>query len=279
MFLILKLNLKIQILPTQMANYKTCSLISWLNKRFWCSKLKRDSNKNFIIFTKVLFLLSQFRIPIPNHPLLFWKTFRFIESDTSPKPSSSNANHITLRNGKEVEGPSQPLVVEENSESNSEPNSPSTIPSSSKNPIPFPEALNKRRGKPQPDFKEIQELFEKIQFHLPLLKDLEHIPTYARYLKKIYTHSRKPRTCKSKRPITHTISSFINLPPKKTDPGAPIVTCKLVTLNLQILSWMMEPQSTFFLRLFIKALLSDLWFLPTWTFTWQTRQLRNQGAI
>ena len=92
--------------------------------------------------------------------------------------------------------------------------------------IPFPEALKERKKKIVNDTHEIEDILQNVVIEIPLFKALEQIPSYAKFMKKKCTPTRRSKNSKGKEngkiPTVHTIRV---IPNKKSDPGAPIVSC------------------------------------------------------
>jgi hypothetical protein len=61
-------------------------------------------------------------------------------------------------------------------------------------PTPFPEALRRKGKKSSLPDQELEAFFQNIIIHIPLLKALEQVPMYAKYLKEKCTPKRKPRS-------------------------------------------------------------------------------------
>ena len=60
---------------------------------------------------------------------------------------------------------------------------------------------------------------------IPLVDTLQHIPSYAKFLKGLCTPKRKPINIH----MSETVSSImlITLPRKRRDPGAPMISCEI----------------------------------------------------
>ena len=65
-----------------------------------------------------------------------------------------------------------------------------------------------------------------MHINLPLLDAIQHIPTYAKFLKELYTQKREPRTTKRVMLSKNVSAILLNeLPQKMKDPGAPFISC------------------------------------------------------
>ena len=87
------------------------------------------------------------------------------------------------------------IVVEQDSSSNdeeervrAEPN-----PNTYKPPIPYPQALRKLKAKVSESDDHLLEAFQKVTITIPLVDAIKHIPSYAKFLKGIYTPHRSSR--------------------------------------------------------------------------------------
>ncbi|XP_058189217.1 uncharacterized protein LOC131306808 [Rhododendron vialii] len=154
---------------------------------------------------------------------------------------------MTLRNKREVEtqpakakskehlAPSDPDDFGELSSQSKEgtlpvtPASPTSVSAGPKVPpyepkAPFPSCLDapfpflKKRA----SMEDILEVFKQVKVNIPLLDAIKQVPTYAKFLKDLYTQKRKSRTNVSKKVIlTKQVSSIFqsDAPPKLQDPG------------------------------------------------------------
>ena len=70
---------------------------------------------------------------------------------------------------------------------------------------------------------------KNVVIEIPLFKALEQIPSYAKFMKKMCTPTRRGKNNKGKEngkvPTVHKVGVLPNFPIKKTDPSAPIVSC------------------------------------------------------
>jgi hypothetical protein len=92
--------------------------------------------------------------------------------------------------------------------------------------VPYPERLQapKKGGKKE----DILEVFKQVQINIPFLDAIQHIPSYAKFLKDLITVKRKTNVPK-KAFMTEQISSILQckLPIKYKDFGYPTITCMI----------------------------------------------------
>ncbi|GAV67398.1 gag-asp_proteas domain-containing protein [Cephalotus follicularis] len=80
---------------------------------------------------------------------------------------------------------------------------------------------------------EMLELFKQVQINLSLLDAIQQVPIYSKFLKDLCTTKRKLKTYIPKTAhLTEQVSAvlFNKFPPKLTDPGAPLISCKVGNL-------------------------------------------------
>ena len=96
-------------------------------------------------------------------------------------------------------------------------------PSDYQPPIPFPEALKSSRPLVQSN-KLIEALKETI-INIPLEEAIKYIPSFSKYVKELCTSHRRPTRIK----LSESVSSILlnEIPQKKKDPGAPLITCDI----------------------------------------------------
>ena len=120
---------------------------------------------------------------------------------SQPEPNPKNVSVMTLRNGKEVEGPkatnlkskSEEEIEKEMEEERHIRGNPvvtliPSIPIKSNLP-PFPCWLTKTKKAEKE--KEILDVFRKVEINIPLLEAIKQVPKYAKFLKELCTHKRK----------------------------------------------------------------------------------------
>ena len=91
--------------------------------------------------------------------------------------------------------------------------------------MPYPQALNRPKAKTNETYDNLLDVFMKVTITIPLIDDIKHIPSYAKFLKGICTPRRNPRRIQ----LSETVSSIMMnaLPIKKRDPGAPMIMSKI----------------------------------------------------
>ena len=171
-----------------------------------------------------------------------------------------NVSAITLRTGKQVQGPEgvqedeDKKKEEEQVDDNGGPNEPSPettteksrlvpLNSSSKNssssyspPPPYPNRLKPRNKKMEELDQEILNIFKKVEINIPLLDAVKQIPKYAKFLKEICTNRRRFRdkeVVNLGRNVSSLIKKNIEIPRKCKDPGMFLF---LVLLEIQSLT-------------------------------------------
>ena len=87
-------------------------------------------------------------------------------------------------------------------------------------PVPYPQALNRPKAKTSESDDHLLEAFKKVTIILPLIDDIKHIPSHAKFLKGICIPHRNPRRIQ----LSEMVSSIMmnSLPIKKRDPRASI---------------------------------------------------------
>ncbi|XP_027157077.1 uncharacterized protein LOC113758414, partial [Coffea eugenioides] len=137
---------------------------------------------------------------------------------------------MTLRSGKEVQGP-EPVIpkdkdeeriekeLEEEGTDNKNAKVPSNpIPTTKTNPPPFPSRLEK--PKKQDKEKEVLEIFRKVEINIPLLDAIKQVPRYAKFLRDLCAN-RKRLKGDERVIVGENVSAILQrkLPPKCGDPG------------------------------------------------------------
>ncbi|XP_051130793.1 uncharacterized protein LOC127251225 [Andrographis paniculata] len=152
-----------------------------------------------------------------------------------PEQNPKNISAITLRSGKELEGP-PPISKEQNEDQIKmeiekqvelhEKVLPNSVPPTETKSAPFldrlkkPQKANKR--------KEMMEIFKKVELSIPLLEAINQIPKYAKFLKELCTNKIKLRG--DEHIIAGENVSVVikrNVPPKTGDPGMFSIPCKI----------------------------------------------------
>nr|XP_027100447.1 uncharacterized protein LOC113719442 [Coffea arabica] len=157
---------------------------------------------------------------------------------SQPEVNLRNVSAMTLRSGKEVEGPkvtnlkkkSEDEIEKEIEEEGRIRGGPEvtltpSIPVKSNLP-PFPCRLVKTK-KAEKD-KEILDVFRKVEINIPLLEAIKQGPKYAKFLKDLCTHKRKLRG-DERVVVGENVSSMLQrkLPPKCGDLGMFTIPCKI----------------------------------------------------
>ena len=157
-------------------------------------------------------------------------------------PSKQNAHAINLRSGRSVGNSHTPLDGDttgsssedelRNTSEESDSSDEEELPQHDNIRIPFPDALKPKRKLPKGNNPEVEEILKNVVIEIPLLKALEQIPTYAKFMKQKCTPKRRSRSPKKKNKVTvptvHTVTTSVpNLHTKKPDPGAPIIACSI----------------------------------------------------
>ncbi|XP_071926999.1 uncharacterized protein [Coffea arabica] len=149
---------------------------------------------------------------------------------SQPEANPKNVSAMTLRSGKEVQGP-EPVIpkdkdeeriekdLEEEGRDNKNAKVPSNpIPTAKTNPPPFPSRLEK--PKKQDKEKEILEIFRKVEINIPLLDAIKQVPRYAKFLRDLCAN-RKRLKGDERVIVGENVSAILQrkLPPKCGDPG------------------------------------------------------------
>ena len=124
--------------------------------------------------------------------------------------------------------PSPTIIPEEDSEDEEAPDEESRAepnPEVYKPPVPYPPLLSRPRVHTSDSDDTLLEAFRQVTITIPLVDVIQHIPSYAKFLKGLCTPTRKPKHIH----ISGTISSIIlsTLPRKRRDPGAPMISCEI----------------------------------------------------
>ncbi|XP_071939809.1 uncharacterized protein [Coffea arabica] len=163
---------------------------------------------------------------------------------SQPEVNPKNVSAMTLRSGKEVEGPApmapkdknedcieKELEEEGTSGTNKEVIRTPVVPVKPNPPL-FPNRLE--RPKKQDKEKEILEMFRKVEINIPLLDAIKQIPRYAKFLKDLCINRKKLRG--DERIIVGENASTVfqrKLPPKCGDPGMFTIPCKIGNTSIR----------------------------------------------
>jgi hypothetical protein len=171
--------------------------------------------------------------------------------DINPR---EQAHAVTLRNGKEYEGPKVPEEGEQNvtqSETIVTPKEPianptnldnlqnngNSVPNKGKAPeipkyipphrfVPFPQRLVKHKLDQQ--YAKFVEHLKKLNITIPFTETITQMPTYAKFLKEILTNKRTIEEVGTVSLNEECSALFSNkLPPKLKDPGSFVIPCKI----------------------------------------------------
>nr|XP_027086604.1 uncharacterized protein LOC113708340 [Coffea arabica] len=157
---------------------------------------------------------------------------------SQPELNPKNVSAMTLRSGKEIQGP-EPVIPKDKDEEKIENEleredsngaDPKVLPDPiitvKTNPPPFPSRLEK--SKKQDKEKEILEVFRKVEINIPLLDAIKQVPKYAKFLRDLCVNRRRLRG--DERVIVgKNVSAVLQrkLPPKCGDPGMFTIPCKI----------------------------------------------------
>ncbi|XP_071939691.1 uncharacterized protein [Coffea arabica] len=172
------------------------------------------------------------------------KTINRLESQVQGKLPSQlelnpkNVSTMTLRNGKEIQGP-EPVIPKDKDEEKIENEleredsngaNPKVLPNPiitvKTNPPPFPNRLEK--SKKQDKEKEILEVFRKVEINIPLLDAIKQVPKYAKFLRDLCVNRRRLRG--NERVIVgENVSTVLQrkLPSKCKDPSMFTIPCRI----------------------------------------------------
>ncbi|XP_052625040.1 uncharacterized protein LOC128132484 [Lactuca sativa] len=156
-----------------------------------------------------------------------------------PAQTEKNTKHsacvITLRNGKEYEGPKmveeeEKMELEKEEEKSKTPSK--QVPIEAKvTPPRFPSRLNK--SKRESEDNEIMEMFRKVEVNIPLIDAIKQVPRYAKFHKELCTSKKKLKGNETVK-VGENVSAVLQkrLPQKCKDPGVFTVPCKLGNLHV-----------------------------------------------
>ena len=96
--------------------------------------------------------------------------------------------------------------------------------------MPYPQALNHPKAKTNESDDHLLQAFKKVTITIPLLDAINHIPSYAKFLKGICTPHRSPK----RNQLSKIVSSIMmkSLPIKNSDPGAPMIMREIGGMTL-----------------------------------------------
>ena len=130
--------------------------------------------------------------------------------------------------GEKDDCPSPTIIPEEYSEDEEAPDDESRAEPNLevyKPPVPYPQLLSQPRVLMSDSDNTLLEAFRQVTITIPLVDAIQHIPSYAKFLKGLCTPTRKPKCIH----MSETISSIMlsTLPRKRRDPGAPMISCEI----------------------------------------------------
>ncbi|XP_071914078.1 uncharacterized protein [Coffea arabica] len=159
---------------------------------------------------------------------------------SQPELNPKNVSAMTLRSGKEIQGP-EPVIPKDKDEEKIENELeredsngadqkvlPDPIITVKTNPPPFPSRLEKSKKQDKEKEKEILEVFRKVEINIPLLDAIKQVPKYAKFLRDLCVNRRRLRG--DERVIVgENVSAVLQrkLPPKCGDPGMFTIPCKI----------------------------------------------------
>ncbi|XP_027181957.1 uncharacterized protein LOC113780348 [Coffea eugenioides] len=157
---------------------------------------------------------------------------------SQPELNLKNVSTMTLRSGKEIQGPElmtpkdkdEEKIEKELEAENTSTKNPTGLPNLiidvKTNPPPFPCRLEK--PKKQDKEKKILEVFRKVEINIPLLDAIKQVLKYAKFLRDLCVNRKRLRGDK-KIIVGENVSAVLQrkLPPKCGDPGRFTVPCKI----------------------------------------------------
>ena len=124
--------------------------------------------------------------------------------------------------------PSPTIIPEEDSEDEEAPDEESRAepnPEVYKPLVPYPQLLSQPRVPTSDSDDRLLEAFRQVTITIPLVDAIQHIPSYAKFLKGLCTPTRKLKRIH----MSETINSIMlsTLPRKRRDPGALMISCEI----------------------------------------------------
>ncbi|XP_027064788.1 uncharacterized protein [Coffea arabica] len=153
---------------------------------------------------------------------------------SQPEANPRNVSAMTLRSGKEVEGPKATNLKSKNEKEMEEEGCICGNPAVTLTPyVPFksnlsPFSCRLEKTKKAKKEKEILDVFRKVEINIPLLEAIKQVPKYAKFLKDLCTHKRKLRG-DERIVMGESVSAILQrkLPPKFGDPSMFTIPCKI----------------------------------------------------
>ena len=124
--------------------------------------------------------------------------------------------------------PSPTIIPEEDSEDEEAPDEESRAepnPEVYKPPVPYPQLLSRPRVPTSDSDDTLLEAFRQVTITILLVDAIQHIPSYANFLKGLCTPMRKPKRIHMSETISSIMLSMFSR--KKHDPGVPIISCEI----------------------------------------------------
>nr|XP_027120653.1 uncharacterized protein LOC113737658 [Coffea arabica] len=157
---------------------------------------------------------------------------------SQPELNPKNVSAMTLRSGKEVQGPEpvtpkdkdEERIEKELEEEGGDTKNPKVtsdpIIAVRSNPPPFPSRLEK--PKKQDKEKEVLEIFRKVKINIPLLDAIKQVPRYVKFLRDLCVNRRRLKGDETV-VVGENVSAILQrkLPPKCGDPGMFTIPCRI----------------------------------------------------
>ena len=173
----------------------------------------------------------------PTQPVINPRNVAFLDSDEI-SPLDKNEGSVQaisqLRSGKQLADPydkeyegegskEEEKLDEDSGHVDSKSIAKGVKPSDYQPPIPFPEALKSSR--PLVQSNKLIEALKETTINIPLEEAIKYIPSFSKYVKELCTPHRRPTRIK----LSESVSSILlnEIPQKKKDPGAPLITCDI----------------------------------------------------
>ncbi|XP_020263244.1 uncharacterized protein LOC109839226 [Asparagus officinalis] len=167
------------------------------------------------------------------------------QPETNPR---GHVNAITLRSGKQYEGPKMKeydggnghheekskIVIDVDNETQmqeEEKVEKYVAPAPYKPPLPFPQRL--ATAKLEKQFGKFLEILKKLHINIPFTEAISQMPSYAKFLKEILSNKRKLEEYETVA-LTEECSAIIQnkLPPKLKDPGSFSIPCVIGNVSI-----------------------------------------------
>ncbi|XP_027103032.1 uncharacterized protein [Coffea arabica] len=192
-----------QMMTTITQNQQRTEATITQNQQRTNSEMQAIRNQMSQMATKINRLESQVNGRLPSQPELNLK----------------NVSAMTLRSGKEIQGP-EPMIPKDKDEEKIE----NELEREDSNGADLKVGKSKKQDKE----KEILEVFRKVEINIPLLDAIKQVPKYAKFLRDLCVNRRRLRG--DERVIVgENVSAVLQrkLPPKCGDPGRFTVPCKI----------------------------------------------------